>query len=379
MRIGTIYTIYNHRAGVELFFERTVKEITKSKIDIELIIFCNKQGFDILKYEKGMRPIFVKALDSQYTKYFWLEYFSEKVIRKHKIDLFWLPSGTNSFPGRWEIPVVTTIHDIGEYHIKNKYDAVRTFYRTKICVPRSLKRSDKIIAASRFTASDIRKTLKYGKDISVIYEAADPWSEEDSNACADVVKQKIGNFFEKIILCVGRTDFIGKGIDIILSGYSDILAKDVLGHIPPLVFVGPKGEKSSLLNGFIKKLKFEKNIYYLGRVSNKCLESLYDLAIVNILASRYEGFGITVLESLKRDIPIICSDLPVFKEIAGNAPIFFKSGNSSDFAQRLSDMLNGKIDLKTKQEIGQTISAKYNWGKTAREYIDIFKTFAHCN
>ena len=144
--------------------------------------------------------------------------------------------------------------------------------------------------------------------------------------------------------------------------------------MPPLVFVGPPGEKTLLLERFIKKFRLQDNIFYLGPVSNNCLESLYKRAVVTIIASRYEGFGMAVLESMKRRIPALCSDLEVIREISGDAPVFFNPGDPFDFAQKLSDILNGSIDLRINTELGFNISSRYSWERTAEEYLVVFQS-----
>ena len=209
MRIGTIYTIYNGKTGIEFSFERIVKEILKIGENIKFTVFCNHNAFEVLKKENHLDPCLVNALNNRYTKALWLESFSKKYINKSNFDLFWVPSGTNHFPGRWNIPVVTTIHDIGEFHIKKKYGFIRNFYRKAVCIPRSLKRSDSIIAVSNFTAADIASTLKYNNKIRVIYQAPEPWKEEAAESSIDTIRQETGRAFERIILCVGRIFYVG--------------------------------------------------------------------------------------------------------------------------------------------------------------------------
>lgn len=81
--------------------------------------FCNKQAEYILKEQYPFtQTVYIPYLDNQYKKAFWLEFLSQKEVTSKDFDCFWIPSGCNHFPGHWDIPVLTTFHDLGEYHIK---------------------------------------------------------------------------------------------------------------------------------------------------------------------------------------------------------------------------------------------------------------------
>ncbi|MGJ1015316.1 hypothetical protein ACR77X_15520, partial [Bacteroides salyersiae] len=142
MNIATIYTLYGRRAGAELCFEKIIESIYSYNKSVNWTIFCNKQAEYILKEQYPFtQTVYIPYLDNQYKKAFWLEFLSQKEVTSKDFDCFWIPSGCNHFPGHWDIPVLTTFHDLGEYHIKNKYSFARTIFRKKICIPRSIKRS----------------------------------------------------------------------------------------------------------------------------------------------------------------------------------------------------------------------------------------------
>jgi glycosyltransferase involved in cell wall biosynthesis len=369
MVIGSIYTVFDGKGGVDYFFERIVKEITMRFTNIRFNIFCNRDAISGISNNHGVKCIYIKPLDNQYTKALWLEFFSKRYVNKANIDLFWVPSGANSFPGPWDVPTVTTIHDIGEYSIKKKYDFVRTLYRRNICIKLSLGRSARLIAPSKFTALDIRNKLGYKNEISVVHIAADPWlgiglehSEENSHPQRLKINQ--------ILLSVGRRNYHAKGIDTLLIAYRKVLSSR--GDIPLLVLVGPRGKDCGKIKDFINKNRLRHAVLDLGEVSAKRLNALYAKASMVINASRFEGFGIPLVESMKRGKPVLCSDIDIFKEIALSAPVYFKCGNSADLAEKLTDIFDGKIDLQPHIDRGREISLRYSWENAAMDYQKIF-------
>lgn len=82
-----------------------------------------------------------------------------------------------------------------------------------------------------------------------------------------------------------------------------------------LVLVGRRREELSL--GGIS------GVLMLGAVSDEDLLGLYQRAAGLVLPSLYEGFGLPIIEAISQQLPIVCSDIPVFREVAGDLPIFF--------------------------------------------------------
>jgi glycosyltransferase involved in cell wall biosynthesis len=373
MVVGTIHTVFNGKAGIDYFFERMIREINLLFPDIKFKVFCNRGASSGAPDNPGAKYIYIRSLDNQYTKALWLEFFSARYADKENLDLFWIPSGANSFPGRWNIPTVTTIHDIGEYYLQSKYDFIRTVYRKNICIKRSLKRSACLVTGSKVSAQDIRNKLSYSNDISVVYIAGDPWLvNSQTHFKPDYDSGVFGA--KKFILCVGRRNYYAKGIDTLLAGYRTFLSNTA--KAPILVLVGPKGKDWHKIRDFINKNRLQQMIFDLGEVSSQRLDLLYTEASLVINASRCEGFGMPLVESMSRGKPILCSDLDIFREIALEAPVYFKCGDSKDLSDKLTEMFNAKIDLSAHIDTGRKTALRYSWEAAAAGYQKIFKSLS---
>lgn len=373
MRIITIYTLYGRRAGAELCFEKTIESVYQKDSTIEWIVLCNQSAYDLLQKDYPYTtPIYVKWLDNQYKKAIWLEFMSKMTIEGFDADCFWIPSGCNHFPGRWGIPVVSTFHDLGEYHVANKYSHARMFYRKKICIPLNLKRASRFTTVSEFTKGDMVKFLGVdGKRIKVVYNGSTPHTIDKPNNASAIIRAlglKGGAYF----FTPGRTDYIGKGLDILLKAFRAFaLSKENIS----LVFVGPQGEGHKQFINDIEGGIFRERVHYLGRVDDQTLVALYSLSLATVIASRFEGFGFPVLEAMKYKIPIICSDAGALKEVAGEAAIIFKSGDSSELTDKMFYVCHADqteiIDLKLK---GEERLKYFSWDICAEQMIAEFKT-----
>ena len=371
MRIITIYTLYGRRAGAELCFERTVKAIKKLHPEIKWIILCNKFAKDILKTEMQFAEVvYVSWLDNQYKKAFWLEYLSPRFINSLHADCFWIPSGCNHFPGKWNIPTLSTFHDLGEYHVRNKYSMARMIFRKQICIPRNLKRANRFTAVSSYTKGDMVKFLGLkDEQIRVVYNGTSPHNMVNIEDSLSAIRN-YGLEESKYLFTPGRTDYIGKGLDVLIAAYEKFSLKYPRVK---LVLVGPQGEGHQELINSINNSQIKENIMYLGRVDNETLVSLYSHCISTIIPSRFEGFGFPVLEAMQFNVPIICSDAGALREVAGNAALIFHSEDFEELYNLLEKVYFASPDMiKELQDKGRERLNFFSWEKCASEMYDEF-------
>ena len=79
-----------------------------------------------------------------------------------------------------------------------------------------------------------------------------------------------------------------------------------------------------------------ENIILAGYVSDSKIASYYKNASLYVFPSVDEGFGIPIIEAMSYSLPIICSDIPVFREIGGNAVHYFDLGDEQSLAKNIS-------------------------------------------
>ena len=370
MKIATIYTLYGRRAGAELFFEKIIFGMLETFSDITFTVYCNDEAFSQLPDSTPrLLKIAIKQLNNQFSKAFWLEFVSANVITSEKFDLFWIPSGTNSFPGRWEVPNVVTFLDFGEYHVKNKYDLKRTIFRKMICIPRAVRRGTVFSTISKTTSEDLRRLFK--KDSITIYPGPSPKNEtEPFSDPRQVVQAECSVALQRIIYVPGRTDFIGKGLDVLLAAYRKILAYNP--DFPLLVLSGPAGEGHEMLLDAIMEPGLEGRVLWLGRVSDRCVNALYSFCEMVVIPSRYEGFGFPVLEAMERGAPLICSDGGSLPEVAGTAALITKAGDSDGLAKAMVSLYNNS-ELRNKlKQAGVEQLLCFSWDKTYAEMYRLF-------
>ena len=373
MNAATIYTLYGRRAGAELCFEKTLASMAEQAPDIRWTVLCNRESRPVVEAMGlfGAEAVYVPDLDNQFKKAFWLEFRSAAFFKARPQDVFWNPSGCNHFPGKWPFPTVTTFLDLGEYHVREKYDWKRMVFRKAICIPRSARRSAAFTAISRFTAEDAEKILHLGHVQPVLLGPSPHVLPPVPNAREVLAGALSGEVPDRFWFVPGRTDFVGKGLDLIL----DAAARE--GMQDAVLFSGPEGvahgaflERMAQIDGGCGRLR------YLGRVPEEVLSALYHECFAVVLPSRFEGFGFPVLEAMDAGAPVVCSDAGSLPEVAGDAALLFPSGNADALVACMVQLRNKPGLRERLQERGREHGRHYSWEACGREMLAVLRAAA---
>ena len=96
----------------------------------------------------------------------------------------------------------------------------------------------------------------------------------------------------------------------------------------------------------IAEYQLEKRILIHPFTNN--IQAYYSQAQIYVLSSRWEGFGLVLVEAMAHGLPIVSSDLPTSKEIMGDNALYFPSGDTKTLASKLLEA--AQIDWPTKSE-----------------------------
>src|SRR5256712_7674815 len=107
----------------------------------------------------------------------------------------------------------------------------------------------------------------------------------------------------------------------------------------------------------------EGSVVLPGRLPESAVPDLYRGAAVVVLPSKAEGFGLPVIEAMACGVPVICSDLPVLREIADGVAIFCDPADPAAFARALTEILDaGSGD---RRRLGIERAKEVTWERAA--------------
>ena len=139
--------------------------------------------------------------------------------------------------------------------------------------------------------------------------------------------------------------------------------KKILKNFKIVLFGGGNLNKSELEQ--IENFKLDKKDFYHVNGNDDILNSCYKYASVFIYPSKYEGFGLPILEAFSNNCPVVCSDNKAFREVGGEAIEYFDPNNTESMYFTLNKVLESEECKKTMIEKGIQQNKKFSWEKCA--------------
>lgn len=171
-------------------------------------------------------------------------------------------------------------------------------------------------------------------------------------------KPSIGN--SKKFLAVGRFSRRHKGFDLLIKAFRLFAEKDKEWVLD---IVG-EGSEEELYRQMIADAHLEQRVV-LHPFTNR-IQDYYSAAQVYVLSSRWEGFGLVLVEAMAHGLPVVSSNLPTSKEIMGDFGLYFDNGDIAGLAERLLDAT--RIDWKRKSAEAFPIAAKFDLSNIASQW-----------
>jgi glycosyltransferase involved in cell wall biosynthesis len=258
---------------------------------------------------------------------------------------------------------VLTVHDVLWRILP---DAVSPAMRlgTQVLLPTAAGRAQRVITVSEASRADLVAQLRLPRDrIDVVPNGLTPPRGTPDAARAEA---RLGAGGRRIALAVA-TDLPHKDLATVVAGVAAIPAAD-----RPLLAVAGHGTDQGRLPEQVARLALTDGVRLLGAVTSEELEDLYAAADVLVTATRYEGFGLPVLEALARGVPVVCTDLPVLREVAGDTARYVPAQDPGRLASALAETLAGGDEVERRVAAGRERAATFTWEAAARATREVY-------
>ncbi len=297
----------------------------------------------------------------------WQQWTLPRATGRARSDLLHIP-GFDA-PVRKKCPVVLTVHDLIGMLFPQNLPPVSRFYWSR-WLPFSVHFADHIIADSEHTRQDIVRLLHIDPArITVIPLAAGPQYQPIGRADNLQDIRRKHHLPERFILFVSTLE-PRKGIDTLLDAYAALAP--MAPHIP-LVITGQHGWYTERIDTQVKQLGLETRVVFTGYVPDEDLPAVYNCAAVLAFPSRYEGFGLTVLEAMACGTPVVCSNSSSLPEVADDAALLTPPGDPAALTQALLRVLS-EDDLRQHLRVqGLRQAARFSWSNTARQTLAVYE------
>jgi glycogen(starch) synthase len=176
---------------------------------------------------------------------------------------------------------------------------------------------------------------------------------------------------EEFILFVGRLDET-KGLDTLVRAYARVSAS---GSKPRLVIAGPDYGAGPKIAHLAMKLGVLDQIVFTGGMTRESVRACYRSALITVVPSRYESFGIVALEAAAAGSPLIvsntCGAAKVMRSVGG---VVVNQGVDV-LSSAISDLLASAAKRgEMKQRFRSIPWQEYDWGKVAKAMVAIYRS-----
>ncbi|MCY4508237.1 MAG: glycosyltransferase family 1 protein [Acidobacteria bacterium] len=145
---------------------------------------------------------------------------------------------------------------------------------------------------------------------------------------------------------------------------------------PPLVLCGKLGWRRESIEDELARATAEGWLRWLGYAPDETLRALYDRAALVVCPSHYEGFGLPLVEAMSAATPIVCSDIPVFREVAADAALFVPPDDAAAWARTVGGLLSDPHRARDLAGRGTARVRDFSWRCTAERTLAVWSDAA---
>ena len=298
-----------------------------------------------------------------------------RLLRRWKVDVY---HSTNymipfvAFPRdrTGKTACVTTIHDVipiifrEHAPLSRKSRLFPLFYRV---MREAARRSDAIISVSHASANDVVKHLHIS-DTAKVHAIHNGVTENYTPATKPTPLQ-VGT---KTILYVGRCDPY-KNIDGLVRAFA--VAKRELPFPVQLVLAGSPDPRYPQAAEAAAQLGVTDSVSWTGYLSDEELLRTYRGADLLAHPSRYEGFGLQILEAMACGVPVVAGTGGALAEVVAGAGLAVDPDDTNEFAARISEVLSNDGLAQSLSKKGIARAKEFSWESTAVQTLKVYSQF----
>lgn len=249
---------------------------------------------------------------------------------------------------------VVTIHDLAYLHSADTVSTASLRYQT--LVPRSIRRAAVVCTPTQAVAQEVRAEYDAEHVVVTRLGVDDAWFETKP---PDAQWKATHGLPSSYLLFVGTLE-PRKNLPVLLDAYRALRAADP--DTPPLVLVGATGWGPALAD--------LDSVITPGYLEQDDLRKTVAGAVCLVLPARYEGFGIPVLEAFACGTPVVASDVPAIREVAGGHATLAPVGDVDALAEALTTVLDAE---DTHAEVRRARAREWTWTRCAEETVAAYR------
>lgn len=229
------------------------------------------------------------------------------------------------FVRQWfEAPIVATIHDLYPYECPENFGYPQVLFN-QLFLRQCIRNSDGLSCVSKCTLETLDHYftgVEKQKQRKVIYNVVD-FTDISPTKPEKLVENNAFPFL--LTVAQHRRN---KNLDLLIQAYGLLLDKRELKPDTKLLIVGGSGPETDNLTRLIQSLKLDEQVLFMSGIDDGELRWLYEHAKLFVIPSSTEGFCLPLVEALTLNCPVVCSDIPIFREVGLSRCYYFDLENN---------------------------------------------------
>ena len=271
------------------------------------------------------------------------------------------------------IPIVVTVHDLIPLLLPEYRGGVLARLYTGM-VAAAARGAAAVITDSRASGLDIAEHLHIDPDniFPIHLAAGEDFHPRDGSLVDMAIRKKYDLPPGEFLLYLGGYD-VRKNVDGLLRAFNYVRK----GYDIPMVLAGrpptSQSRRFTDVHALIEAYEMADSVHVIGEVDDDDLPAMYRLAKTFVFPSRYEGFGLPVLEAMSCGTPVVTSDTSSLPEIVEDAAFAIDPDDARHIAGAIISTLTQPQHADNLRQKGLERAKEFSWERTAAETVAVYR------
>jgi glycosyltransferase involved in cell wall biosynthesis len=287
-------------------------------------------------------------------------------LRRADLDLIHFPH--YNLPLIKPVHFVVTVHDLFPFQFPEIHSGPLPRAVNQMLMRNAVRRAKRIITPSAATALAVKQNFPASADrVLSIPEAADDRFQATRNPEGEAAWQMRLRIRPPYVFYLGQWKAY-KNLPMLVEAFKLVHAT----HLNAQLVIAGDDPRHPEVRQLAAALP-EGSVVLPGRLPESAVPDLYRGAAVVVLPSKAEGFGLPVIEAMACGVPVICSDLPVLRELADGVATFCDPNDPAAFARAIAQILGAPSTTRARQ-LGIERAQRFTWERSARQTVEAYES-----
>jgi glycosyltransferase involved in cell wall biosynthesis len=309
-----------------------------------------------------IKPVIVNIKNSSLIRNIWFLHGLPKLANQLNSDIVHLSFPFPFLRSKFKAPVVTTVHDLYPYECPENFGFPQVWFN-RLFLQQAIANSDGLPCVSQVTLDKLKfyfPQLKPQQKIAVVYNYVD-FEGLETQAPSQLANNS------QFLLTVAQHRQ-NKNLDLLIKAYAELLENHQLDRDCNLIIVGTTGPETENIKSLIDSFNLTTKVSLLSAINDQELGWLYQNCAVFVIPSATEGFCLPLAEALYFSDRVVCSDIPIFQEIAADKSTYFSLSGD-----RVSNLSQAIVQvMQNPRSSSQNDLKRFDKSNIAQQYIDLY-------